>query len=56
MCGGLSIALNWGDQTGNPGMCPDWELNLRHFGSQAGTQPAKPHQPRPMYELYFLKK
>ena len=22
----------------NPGMCPDWELNQRPFGSQAGAQ------------------
>ena len=29
----------------NPGMCPDWELNLRPFGSQAGTQSTEPHQP-----------
>ena len=21
----------------NPGLCPDWELNLLPFGSQAGT-------------------
>ena len=29
----------------NPGMCPDWELNPRPFGSQAGTQSTEPHQP-----------
>ena len=29
----------------NPGMCPDWELNWRSFGSQAGTQSTEPHQP-----------
>ena len=29
----------------NPGMCPDWELNWWHFGSQASTQSTKPHQP-----------
>ncbi|KAF6119616.1 hypothetical protein HJG60_010085 [Phyllostomus discolor] len=23
----------------NPGMCPDWELNLRHFGSQPTLNP-----------------
>ena len=27
------------------GMCPDWELNLRPFGSQAGAQSPEPHQP-----------
>ena len=31
----------------NPGMCPDWELNQRPFGSQASTQSTKPHQPGP---------
>ena len=29
----------------NPGMCPDWELNQKPFGSQAGTQFTEPHQP-----------
>ena len=29
----------------NPGMCPDWESNLRPLGSQAGTQSTEPHQP-----------
>ena len=28
----------------NPGMCPDWELNRRPFGSQASTQSTEPHQ------------
>ena len=28
-------------------MCPDWELNWRPFGSQAGTQHSEPHQPGP---------
>ena len=27
-----------GDLTGNPGMCSDWELNQRPFGSQAHAQ------------------
>ena len=31
---------------GNPGMCPDWELNLQPFGSQASTQSTEAHQPR----------
>ena len=30
----------------NPGMCPDWELNRRPFGSQASTQSTEPHQLR----------
>ena len=29
----------------NPGMCPDWELNLRSFGLQTGAQSTEPHQP-----------
>ena len=33
-----------GDLASSPGMCPDWELNLRPFGSQAGAQPTEPHQ------------
>ena len=33
------------DLAQNPGMCPDWELNWRPFGSQAGTQSTEPHQP-----------
>ena len=31
--------------TGNPGMCPDGELNQRPFGSKAGAQSTEPHQP-----------
>ena len=26
-------------------MCPDWELNRRPFGFQAGAQSTEPHQP-----------
>ena len=29
----------------NPDMCPDWELNRRPSGSQAGAQSTEPHQP-----------
>ena len=29
----------------NPGMYPDWELNWRSFGFQAGIQSTEPHQP-----------
>ena len=36
-----------GDLARNPGMCPDWGLNLQPFGSQAGTQSTEPHQPGP---------
>ena len=28
-----------------PGMCPDWESNLRPFGSQASAQSTEAHQP-----------
>ena len=34
-----------GDLACNPGMCPDWELNQRPFGSQTGIQATEPHQP-----------
>ena len=34
-----------GDLAHNPGMCPDWELNLRAFGSHAGAQSTEPPQP-----------
>ena len=44
MCGCLSRAPT-GDLAHNPGMCPDWELNQRPFGWQAGTQSTEPHQP-----------
>ena len=36
-----------GDLAHNPGMCPDQESNQWPFGSQAGTQSTKPHQPGP---------
>ena len=42
-----------GDLARNPGMCPDWESNQRPFGSQAGTQSTKPHQPGLL--LLFLR-
>ena len=34
-----------GDLAHNPGMCPDWELNLWPFGLQACPQSTEPHQP-----------
>ena len=34
-----------GDPAHNQGMCPYWELNQRHFGSQASAQSTEPHQP-----------
>ena len=33
------------DLARNPGMCPAWESNLRHFGLQANTQSTEPRQP-----------
>ena len=30
----------------NPGMCHDWELNRRPFGSQSGVQSTEPHPAR----------
>ena len=48
MYGCLSRAPNWGpglQLACNPGMCPDWELNQRPFGSQSGTQSTELHQP-----------
>ena len=36
----------------NPGVCPDWELNQRPFGSQAGTQSTESHQPG--QKMHFL--
>ena len=34
-----------GDLAHNPGMCHDWELNRRPFGSQTVAQSTEPHQP-----------
>ena len=31
----------------NPGMCPDWKLNLQPFASQSDAQSPEPHQPEP---------
>ena len=40
------VCLPPGNLAHNPVMCPDWELNQRPVGSQAGTQSTEPHQPR----------
>ena len=32
-----------GDQTHNPGMCPDWELNQQSFALWDNTQPTELH-------------
>ena len=34
-----------GDLARSPSICPDWELNQRPFGLQAGAQSTEPHQP-----------
>ena len=39
------------DLTHNRGMCPDWGLNHRPFGSQAHTQSTEPHQPRLFFKF-----
>ena len=44
-CVVASCAPTTGDLTCNPGMCPDWESNQQHFGSQASIQSAESHQP-----------
>ena len=49
-----SHAPHTGDLACIPGMCPDWELNQRPFGSQAHTQSTELHQPRQFF--FFLRK
>ena len=34
-----------GDLANNPGVCPEWESNLRPFGLQVGAQSTEAHQP-----------
>ena len=46
MCGASRVPPP-GDLAHNPGMCPDWELNRRPFGSQAGAQSTESHHPGP---------
>ena len=41
-----------GDLARNLGMCPDWELNRRPFGSQVGAQSTEPHQPGPFFTSF----
>ena len=43
MCGASQVPPS-GDLARNPGMCPDWELDQRPFGSQASTKSTEPHQ------------
>ena len=44
-CVVASQAPPTGDLAWNLGTCPDWELNWRPFGLQAGAQSTQPHQP-----------
>ena len=44
MCGCPLSTPYWGPAL-QPGMCPDWESNLRLFGSQTGAQSTEPRQP-----------
>ena len=46
-----------GDLVHNPGMCPDWDLNLGPFGSQAVTQSTETYQPgQPQYLVYEVER
>ena len=38
-CVVASHMASTGDIAHNPGMCPDWESNQRHFGSQLVLKP-----------------
>ena len=40
-----------GDLACNPGTFPDWELNQRPVGSQAGAQSTESHQPGLYYDF-----
>ena len=51
-CMVASLAPPIRDLDHNPGMCPDWELNWRPFGSQACAQSTEPHQPGLFQLLY----
>ena len=51
-CVVASCTPHAGDLAHNPGMCPDWELNLRPFGSQSGAQSTEPHQPGPVFPKF----
>ena len=44
-----------GDMAGNPGMCPDWELNQQPSSLQFGAQSTEPHQPGPTKEFLTKK-
>ena len=41
-----------GDLACKPGMCPDWELNLWPFGSQARAQSTELYKPGGQMSMY----
>ena len=43
-----------GDLAHNPGMYPDWELNQRHFASQASIESTEPQQPGQVREVFVI--
>ena len=53
-CVVASQAPPTGDLTCNPGMCPDWELKRRPFGSQAYAQSTELNQPGTIFSLLKL--
>ena len=38
----------------NPGMCPDWELNLQHVVLQDNAQSTEPHQSGINIYFYYI--
>ena len=50
-CVVASQAPPTGDLAHSPGMCSDWELNLRPFGLQASTLATEPQQPGPQVKV-----
>ena len=54
-CVVASLTAPTGHLAHDPGMCPDWELNLQPFGSQAPTQSTEPHQPGQDYFFMYMK-
>ena len=51
-CVVASCTPHAGDLACNPGMYPDWELNLQPFGSQSGAQSTEPHQLGPRQHIF----
>ena len=55
-CVVASRAPPTGDLAHNQGKCPDWVLNWRPFGLQAGAQSTEPHQLGLMMVGFFFFK